>query len=274
MTTLACFRPWLLVAGFLLSVSGRAAAVLPRPGGLSVSVSGTARVSWQPVEGAVLYRVAVFDAADADGKRPLLAAVWVEGTAWDYGQGPVLPGAGRLPSTQPLPLPRGRTLRVMVAAARADGADKSEWTGEDFRLPAQALAPASTPTPTATPAPAEPQLVATPGGEAELELEGGDEFKSSPEPLVIEMEEEKGPGSAATPATAMAKSADPEVEEARLRGRLKTDPENADVWESLGDALLARRMKAEAHEAYTQALALDGSRKHLREWIRKNVPRR
>lgn len=270
MNMLARVRPWLLVAGFLLSASGRAAEALPKPAGLSVSIGETAGIRWQPVEGAGVYRVAVFDAADADGKRPLLAAVWVAGTAWDYGQGAVLPSAGRLPSTKPQPLPRGRTLRVMVAAARTDGSAKSEWAGEDFLLPAAETAA----TPTPTPAPVEPQLVATPGAEAELELEGGDEFKSSPEPLLIEMEEEKGADPAETTAAAKAKAADPEVEESRLRGLLKADPENAALWESLGNVLLARRMKAEAHEAYTQALALDGSRKHLREWIRKNVPRR
>lgn len=276
-------RPWLLVAGFLMAASPAWAGALPKPEGLQVAGDAGARFEWQPVDGAALYRVAVFDAPEADGKRPLLAAVWVQGTAWDYARGPVLASAGKLPSTKPMPLPQGRTLRVMVAAARADGSDKSEWSGEDFKAaqaPARAL---PTPSPAATEAPAEPQLVAAPAAaaDAELTLEGGDEFKSSPDPAEIEVDDEPtptatpspGPASAAS-AAALLKAGDADGAEAQYRALLKAKPDDADLWEGLGDALVARRMKAEAYEAYSQALGLDSGRDRLRSWIKTNAPRR
>lgn len=284
-------RPWLLAAGFGFAAALQG-AVLPKPEGLAVDTASGAQISWEAVEGAVAYRVAVFDAAEADGKRPLLAAVWVSGTAWTYGKAGTLAKFGKLPSTKPMPLPAGRTLRVMVAAAREDGADKSEWSGEDFSLAAEAKSPQPTATPTLTP---EPVVEGSKDEEAELELEGGEEFKRSPEPAVIELEEGAAAAapaaaasvagsvaSAAAPAAAQAapeaapasEAAAPSDNEAKYRDLLKKDSANPDHWEGLGDALLAKRMKAEAHEAYSQALMLDGSREHLREWIKKNVPRR
>lgn len=249
-------KPW-WACSLALALAAPLAAALPRPEGLGAEPAGAgARIRWQAVEGAGLYRVAVFDEPEADGKRPLLAAVWVRGTSWDYGAPAAVERAGGLPSTRPLPLPRGRTLRVMVSAARADGTDRSEWAGEDLRLEAAAPTPRPTATVSPTPTPGH-------GDEAELELEAGDEFSSSPDPVVIEVEEEPTPMPAAV-----------EDEEARLRRLTKEQPANADHWEALGDALMAKRMKAEAHEAYSQALLLDGKRAHLREWIRRNAPRR
>ncbi len=129
MPLIQTIRPWLLAAGFSFASMAHA-DVLPKPEGLAVDTTGGASISWDAVDGAAAYRVAVFDQADAEGKRPLLAAVWVSGTAWTYGKAGTLPKFGKLPSTKPLPLPSGSTLRVMVAAAREEGADKSEWSGE------------------------------------------------------------------------------------------------------------------------------------------------
>jgi tetratricopeptide (TPR) repeat protein len=281
--------PWLLAAGLALD-AGLAAGPLAKPAGLSVSAGDATVIRWEPVEGAALYRVAVFDEPDADGKRPLLAAVWVRGDHWDYARGTVVPRAGRLASTKPLPLPPGRTLRVMVAAAREGGADKSEWSGEDLRLPA-AAAPSPTVTPTV--APTEGHA----GSDAEIELEGGEEFKSVPEPAVLEVEDgaaaasgaaADGSTAGATPtaqataeeapslarAKALLQAGRFEDAEAQFRVLLKNDENDADAWEGLGDSLAARRMKAEAYEAYSRALKLDGDRERLRDWIRKNVPRR
>jgi tetratricopeptide (TPR) repeat protein len=277
--------PWLFAAGFALCGALNAAPLAP-PEGLRIVEGPTPRFEWDAVEGAELYRVAVFDALDADGKRGLLAAVWVRGLAWDYARGEVLPKAGKLASTKPAPLPHGRTLRVMVSSARAEGADKSEWAGADFSVSAP---PHPSPTPTPTVAALAP--AADPSGDAEIELVGGEEFQRSPEPALIDVQEaaEAGNASAEGPlsivvetpqpaslatARGLLKGGDADAAEIQFRELLKADKTNADHWEGLGDALLARRMKAEAYEAYSQALLLDGERKHLREWIKVNVPRR
>jgi hypothetical protein len=311
-----------LLALVLLGSAAAHAEPLAKPLSLAVSATAEARFVWQAVDQAAVYRVAVFDAADKEGKRPLLAAVWVKGLHWDYGSKAALVSVGKLPNTKPLPLPAGRTLRVMVAAARADGSDKSEWVGEDFSVTA---APQAVPVVVATAAPtAAPSPVAlsgTAGDDAEIELVGGDEFKSSPEPTELQVEDgggsaaavaalTSGAGAGAAASAAKGSSAASDVSgvaavsttagtdaaadlsvtaeaaadllkagkaeeaEAAYRSLLHGDGANADLWEGLGHALEARRMKAEALEAYSQALLLDGKRENLREWIRKNVPRR
>lgn len=278
-------RPWLLAAGVLLAASTARGAVLAKPEGLSATATAAGvRIEWQPVEGATLYRVAVFDAPGADAKRPLLAAVWVRGEAWDYGKGPVLARVGRLPSTPEQALPLGHRLRVMVAAAREDGSDKSDWSGSDLVLD---LLAKPTPIPTQAPAAVEPSLVATiaitTGGDAELSLEGGDEFKSSPEPAEIELDEESTPEPSATPtplplsiesAAALLKAGQLDAAEAQYRGLIKAQGDSADLWEGLGDVMVARRMKAEALEAYSKALQLDHGRDRLKTWVKVNAPRR
>lgn len=304
----------LLAAALSLSALAHA-ALLPKPEGLAVDEAAGPRFSWTPVEGAALYRVAVFDAPDAEGKRPLLAAVWVAGSSYTYGKDAVVAKAGKLGSTRPLPLPAGRKLRVMVAAARQDGADKSDWTGADLsvKAPPQAVpvvVPSATSTPTPTPGAAKPQA------DAELELDGGEEFKSSPEPAVIDLGEGDGAGavasaaaggavgaavagaaagteaagqagsaapaaassaSAALPtldaARALVKAGQADEAEAMFKSLTESEPKNADAWEGLGDSFNARQMKVEALEAYERALKLDKSKKHLRDWIDKNVRR-
>lgn len=292
---------WGLLAG-LLAAGTLGAAPLPKPSDLVVEEGAVPRIRWKPVEGAALYRVAVFDQPDAEGKRPLLAAVWVAGESWLYGKGAVVAKAGALASTHPLPLPAGRLLRVMVAAAAADGADKSEWVGVDFRVPASSPGATPTFTPTATPEAGGSGSFAVAEQDAELELEGGEEFHSAPDPVVLEVEEgaagasgavasaatgalaasaaESSPAGATVNAVSLAqaqallKAGRFEEAETQFRALLKEDEKDADAWEGLGDSLAARRMKAEAHEAYQRALKLDGRRRHLREWIEKNVPRK
>lgn len=279
-------RPWLLAAGFLMAAASLQAAVLAKPEGLSVSAGASGvRIEWQPVDSAALYRVAVFDAPGADDKRPLLAAVWVRGRSWDYGKGPVLARVGRLPSTPAQALPLGHRLRVMVAAAREDGSDKSDWSGTDLLID---VPPKVTPLPSALPTAVEPQLLPTAptsaaNGDAELSLEGGDEFKSSPEPAEIELDEEATPEPSATPtplplspesAAAELKAGHLDAAEAQYRGLIKAQGDDADLWEGLGDVMVARRMKAEALEAYSKALQLDHSRERLKDWVKVNAPRR
>jgi hypothetical protein len=275
--------------------------------------AGSLNLRWSPVEGAGLYRVAVFDAPEKDGKRPLLAAVWVKGTRYLYGQTTTVPQAGKFPSTKPQPLPSGRRLRVMVAAALADGADKGEWAGMDVDPLAKAMPAAVAPTALPTP---EPTISPTPASapkEAELEVQGGEEFKQSPDAAVLDIDEgaEAGAGegngpaagaavltSAATGAGAMAAGtagesaktasagATPageakallaagrfEQAETAYRAVLEKDPADADAWEGLGDSYAGRRMKLEAKESYEKALELNKSKTHLRSWIEKNVRR-
>lgn len=194
---------------FGLAAHGLPGAALEKPDGLAVEAGAGARVSWNGVEDAGLYRVAVFDAPDGEGKRLLLAAVWVSGTAWTYGDPPSVASAGHLPSTRPLPLPAGHKVRVMVAAARADGSDKSDWSGTDFKLPGSASRPSPTPEPTAAPSPTEAAAQdLSPSGGAELDLGGSDEFKTSPDPTVIDVQDNtktaEGMASDASPVAAAA----------------------------------------------------------------------
>ncbi|HTB34469.1 MAG TPA: tetratricopeptide repeat protein [bacterium] len=182
----------LAAAGLGLAAAGLPAEALDKPAGLAVDAGAEIRFTWAKVDDAGLYRVAVFDAPDGEGKRLLLAAVWVSGTAWAYGEAPSVPSAGHLPSTRPLSLTAGHKIRVMVAAARADGTDKSDWSGVDFKVPgsaARSAAPA-TPSPTASPSPAvDTAKDLSPSSDAELELGGGDEFKTSPDPAVIDVQD-------------------------------------------------------------------------------------
>ena len=168
-----------------------AAAPLPVPKGLQAEAGeGGLSLSWEAVTGAGLYRVAVFDAPEKDGKRPLLAAVWVKGHEYAYGQTLTVPKAGKYPSTKPLPLPSGHKLRVMVAAALADGNDKGEWAGLDVESAASAKAKveaSATPSPimTATPSP----TPGKPSKDAELEVQGGEEFKQTPDAAVLDVDD-------------------------------------------------------------------------------------
>ena len=320
-----------LVLGLLLAGSLRGplqAAGLAVPQGLAADVNpGSLSLSWTPVEGAGLYRVAIFDAPEKDGKRPLLAAVWVKGHEYVYDQTPTLAKAGKFPSTKPLPLPANHKLRVMVAAAMSDGNDKGEWAGLDVEAAAKSP-DVHTPTPTSTSTP-QPSTTTAKSKDAELEVEGagGEEFKQSPDAAVLEIDESgpeaggvspvnsasadsqsgtaasamktDGPAKAsgtaksegslsatATPIDSSVSAASTlgeakglnssghfEQAETAYRTLLEKDPENADLWEGLGDSFAGRRMKLEAKEAYEKALSLNKGKTHLKDWIDKNVRR-
>ncbi|HXC65092.1 MAG TPA: tetratricopeptide repeat protein, partial [bacterium] len=267
---------------------------------VAVEPGAQPRFIWAGVDGASLYRVAVFDAPDSEGKRLLLAAVWVSGTAWTYGAPPSVPSAAHLPSTHALPMPAGHKVRVMVAAARADGTDKSDWSGADFKT---AAAPGGAPTeaPTASPS---PTVVAaqglSPSSDAEMDLSGNDEFKTSPDPAVIDVQDNTkaaeasatglSPAAAAASPTASAAvesataSTDPEAAakallaagkyedaESAFRALLDQNVKDAAAWEGLGDSYAARSMKVEAASAYEKALQLNASNDRLKEWMQKNV---
>jgi|GEM_PF-3669568 len=295
----------LAVAVFFLAARGAAAETLAKPDHVAVEPGAQPRFIWAGVDEASLYRVAVFDAPDAEGKRLLLAAVWVSGTAWTYGAAPSVPSAAHLPSTHALPLPAGHKVRVMVAAARADGTDKSDWSGADFRT---AAAPDGEPTeaPTASPSPtAVAAQGVSPSSDAELDLGGNDEFKTSPDPTVIDVQDNTKAaegqaaarsGSAAVgaspaasaasapPADSATASADPQAAakalleagkyedaEAAYRSLLDQNVKDAAAWEGLGDSYAARSMKVEAASAYEKALQLNASNDRLKEWMQKNV---
>ena len=301
----------LAAAAFLLAAHGAAAEALAKPDHVAVEPGAQPRFIWPGVDGASLYRVAVFDAPDAEGKRLLLAAVWVSGTAWTYGAPPSVPSAAHLPSTHASLLPAGHKVRVMVAAARADGSDKSDWSGADFKT---AVAPGGAPTeaPTASPSPtAVAAQGVSPSSDAEMDLSGTDEFKTSPDPAVIDVQDNtkaaeasaaaglSPAASAASPtASAGAAAADPgkgsaesavaptdpeaaakallaagkyEDAESAYRALLDQNAKDAAAWEGLGDSYAARSMKVEAASAYEKALQLNASNGRLKEWMQKNV---
>jgi hypothetical protein len=140
---MSLMRPWLL---FLLCLPGLAFAALPQP--TSLKIDGL-NFSWSPVEGASLYRVAVWQ-----GKRALVSAAWIKTANWTYGdKDAVVPKAGKLASTL-LPSLNPRTpYRLWIAAANAQGLEKSAWAVMEFTAPASSQASAAVVTPTATPSP-------------------------------------------------------------------------------------------------------------------------
>jgi hypothetical protein len=314
----------LIIAGVLIAGSLRAAA-LAVPQGLAADVNpGSLSLSWSPVEGAGLYRVAVFDAPEKDGKRPLLAAVWVKGHEYVYGQTATVAKAGKFPSTKPLPLPAAHKLRVMVAAAKANGDDKGEWAGLDVEsagaVKASAPIATATPTVTSTTTPSAVSGTAT-TKDAELEVQGSEEFKQTPDAAVLEIDESgdaeagaaglaAGAAGAATGVASAAAGAAMDTSsacavpagtatvqssvsaastlgeakglnvsghfeqaETAFRSLLEKEPENADLWEGLGDSFAGRKMKLEAKESYEKALSLNKAKTHLKDWIDKNVRR-
>ena len=94
--------------------------------------SGSLTLSWSAVDGAGLYRVAIFDAAQADGKRPLLAAVWVKGNqVYIYNEdGHRAQGRQISPAPCLCPCPQpGRRLRAMGRSRRAPPPDPTRANG-------------------------------------------------------------------------------------------------------------------------------------------------
>lgn len=126
----------------ILFLSPGIVSALPQPAGMSAD---GLRFSWNPVAGASLYRVAVWQ------DKALVSAVWVKTTNWTYGdKEAVVPKAGKLASTaMPLLVPGG-VYRLWVSAANAKGFEKSGWAINDFIAPASAEVSASGTTPTAT----------------------------------------------------------------------------------------------------------------------------
>jgi hypothetical protein len=264
----------MILTALLACSSLAAASVLPVPQGFAAKFEDGVLVStWQSVQGATAYRVAFFDEPGADGKRPLLAAVWVKGTRYVYGATPTLPKLGALKSTAAAALPAGARLRAMVAAAKDGGADKSDWAGLEID-PAPA---ADTATPTTSPTPAfNTTATATPTPEPV----GGEEFKQSPDAAVLDVDEGTETAAAAAgavPTLGEAKGllASGKLDEAEVAYRALTekDAADADAWEGLGDVYAGRKMKIEAVEAYEKALSLNKSKSYLNDWIRKNVRR-
>jgi tetratricopeptide (TPR) repeat protein len=271
-------------------------ASLPKPAKVDVTSLGSTPIfRWDEVEGAALYRVAVFAAPDEEGKRAIMAAVWIKGLSWAYAKGKVLPKAGKLPSTPAKALTAGADYKVMVRAADEEGANMSEWVSASFVAPligsAQAISAAAqaalsataSPSMTQTPAwlPVSATASATPTptaqvdakgatGPAELEVDLAGDFKETPEAG------EGGLSKTAAVTTlegarALLQQGKADDAEAAYRALLNQDATNADYWEGLGDSYDARNMKIEAKEAYEKALAIDGKRARLLKWMDDNV---
>jgi hypothetical protein len=270
-------------------------AALPKPAKVDVSsLSNTPVFRWDEAEGAAMYRVAVFASPDEEGKRAIMAAVWVKGLSWAYAKGKIVAKAGRLPSTPAKPLVPGANYKVMVRSADEDGSNMSEWVSAGFIAPFSAAAPAqpsspsgssSTATVTASPSMTPPPSLdtatptPTPGvqadakgstGPAVLEVDLASDFKETPEPG------EGGLSKTASPSTlegarGLLQQGKADDAEAAYRALLNQDATNADYWEGLGDSYDARNMKIEAKEAYEKALAIDGKRARLLKWMDDNV---
>jgi hypothetical protein len=274
-------------------------ASLPKPAKVDVaSVGSSPAFRWDEVEGAALYRVAVFAAPDEEGKRAIMAAVWIKGLSWIYGKGKVVAKAGRLPSTGAKALSPGADYKVMVRAADENGSNMSEWVSAGFSAPsasasqaspsAAALAPVSptaspsmTATPpvdagasasTATPTPTPSAKLDAKGstGPAELEVDLASDFKETPEAGEGGLSRTAAPASLEA-ARGLLQQGKADDAEAAYRALLNQDASNADYWEGLGDSYDARNMKIEAKEAYEKALAIDGKRARLTKWMDDNV---
>jgi hypothetical protein len=279
-----------LLTLFLL-ISSPLFAALPKPAKVEASSEGPTPVfHWADTEGASVYRVAVFAAPDAEGKRPLMAAVWVKGLSWAYGSSKVLAKAGKLPSTTPKPLEPGLEYKVMVSAADENGMNKSDWAAASFTAGLAAKAPARSPlslsataSPSTTPTPTEipagtatptPQINAKGGtGPAELEVDLASEFKESPETGEAGLAPAAALPSTLEGARQLLQKGNAEDAEAAYKALLDKDATSADAWEGLGDSFDARKMKVEAKEAYEKALALDKKRTRLAKWMDDNVKR-
>ncbi len=258
----------------VLASSPLQAAPFPRPEGLAVlGDAGAPLLRWQAVKGAGLYRVAVWAEPDAEGRRPLMVAAWVKGTSYSYGSKDVVSKAGKLPSTPAAGLKPGN-YKAWVAAAGPEGEDKSEWASADLKwMGAPAPVPSFTPTPDIA-------FVSTPtppgasGGDAEVEVDLAADFKETPEPSE---EPSPQPTPMGTPSMERAQAA---LESGKAEDAVEiylklveADATDAAAWEGLGDSYDARKMKAEAKEAYEKALALDRKRVKARQWIEENVRR-
>lgn len=279
-----------LLTAFVVAAAGLIAA-LPKPASLDVSTGGPAPVfRWEGVEGAELYRVAVFAAPDEEGKRELMGAVWVKGLSWAYGSSKVVPKAGKLPSTTPKGLAPGAEYKVMVSAADAAGMNKSDWVSAEFKAGAadsvgsrKAATSSATPSPTPSNTPESVSGTATPTpapadargatGPAELEVDLAGEFKETPEAGEGGLTRTAAPAPTTEGARASLQAGKPEASEAAYKALLDKDATNADYWEGLGDSYDARKMKVEAKEAYEKALAIDKKRDRLKKWMDENVKR-
>ncbi len=295
-----------LLAVLLLS-AGLLAESLARPAWVKVADGAKPKITWASVEGARLYRLAVFGQPDEEGKRPLMGAAWLKGQAWSYGAPASVAKAAKLPSTVFKDLEKEKSYRVMVSAAKADGSNKSDWTAADFSMnskpsselndagahgsapevspTAEAVDLASVPTFTATPSPTATESVVDLGqaqnisssAEAEVVVDLSSEFKETPEAVA----------SSPTPAPSAMDYSNFTLSEARallaekkyvdaqaaFKAWVDKDATSADAWEGLGDAYDGRLMKIEAKEAYEKAWSLDDSRLRIKEWLDKNVRR-
>ena len=295
-------RSMIFLGLFLLAAQAMA---LPKPTGLKADGF---TLSWSAVDGAGIYRVAVWTKPSDGSAKHLVSAVWVKANTWVYGdQSVLIAKAGKLPSTKVPSLDPGTTYRLWVAAAAEDGSDKSEWAAIDLIAPKSlmdsprqalpalsptAAAPASmdqisatatvTPTPaltSATDQPASPSFTPTPRAAwdaksnttgADLELDVADEFKEKPD-----NSPKASPTAVQTPsleaAGALLNAGKAEDAQDVYKKMLEGDATNADAWEGLGDAYDADKMKIEAKECYEKALAIDPKRERLQKWLDDNV---
>lgn len=268
----------------LLLLSSPAWAKLPKPQHFSVSTSdANPSFSWDAVEGASYYRLAVFSPADDSGKRHLLAAAWLDGQSWSYGSDKVIAKVGKLPSSTPKPLIPGVSYRAMLAAADESGADKSDWVSLNFVAPStsvQTLSTTASPSPTpgiaanlsatATASPTPADAAGNSQG-AELDMDLAAEFKETPTPGIASSGAPNSLSPSVEAARSLLQAGQAAQSEAMFKQLLDSDATNADYWEGLGDSYDAQMMKIEAKEAYQKALDIDPKRDRLTKWMDDNV---
>jgi hypothetical protein len=224
---------------------------LQPPSGLN-AVTGTANpvFSWDSVEGAAMYRVAVFPDAGAGKPNPSpLAAVWVEGNTYAYGQGRILELPGALKNRRPEPLKPDLSYRWMVASARKGGAGKSAWASAK-------LAPWQSGV-LAEPTPVDVSGTSANAGAAALRAQPSED-----------MEVKTLLPSALEDASHLLQKGQIEQAQAAFLLQTQKEPQNPRAWKGLGDSYLAGNMLLEAMEAYQKTRALDPDDKEVEAWIK------
>jgi tetratricopeptide (TPR) repeat protein len=240
---------------------------LPAPQNLTVTVEeGSLEFSWQAVTGAACYRLAVFLDKDKNGSP--LAAVWIKGTRYLYGQDPFILKIGGLPSKAPASLQKGSYYRWIVAAAAPGGLRKSDWAGSRFEY-SQAR---PKPTASITPTPMGGGLTVSPENETSTAKteEPTATATQTPEPENVLKEASSNEDPSMEKAQQLLKERKWEPAQKEFKRLCDQDANNFDAWAGLGDSYLGANLRVEAVDAYRKALALKDDQR-IGEWMKKNV---
>lgn len=257
----------LLACPVFLGAAGAKLKPLPSPQNLTVTADEEGlEFSWQAVPQAACYRLAVF--MDKDKNAMPLAAVWIKGTRYRYGQDTYIQKVGGLPSKAPADLQKGSFYRWMVAAAAPGGLRKSDWGSARFEY--GAFAPK--PTASATPTPMGGELTVSPESDtatAKTEVPTGT-VTPTPEPDNVLKEGSSNEDPSFEKAQQLLKDKKWEAAQKEYKRLCDQDPKSFDAWAGLGDAYLGQGLRVEAVEAYRQALTIKDDEK-IRAWMKENV---